>query len=179
MRACIYARTCTREKRHHTISIANQIAYAREVARSHNLTVDPEHIYTDVELSGSLPPTCWAAEEEESRPALSALIEAVEGGAVSHVIARSLEKFGTTSDVLLGLLDLFSRRNVRIAALPEQLDQDDDPSAAFTLSILRPCIQCETEVEIEKNAKLKTRKLQEIARLQERIARLETEIAEL
>jgi hypothetical protein len=54
-----------------------------------------------------------------------------------------------------------------------------DPAEKFALSVLGPRVLFDTEAERERRAKVKARNLEEIARLQAKMARLETEIAEL
>jgi hypothetical protein len=90
-----------------------------------------------------------------------------------------MEALGTSSDVLLALLELLERCDATIVATRELLSDEGDASGAFAVSLLKPRIQFDTDEEREKKAKLKARKLEEIARLQARIANLEAEVAEL
>lgn len=179
MKACIYARTCRAERLHNTTSIDNQVAYCRELAQKHSLTVEDGDVYTDVEIAGSVLPTCWAYDDQPARPALSAMIEAIEAGRVSRIIVRRLEKLGTSSEVLMALLDLMTAEDARVVTGREQLESPDDPSGVFAASILAPRIEVDTEEERQRKAKLKAKKSEEIHRLQDRIARLEAEISEL
>lgn len=179
MNACIYARTSRTERGPNTTSIPNQIDYCMALAQRHGLTVHDGHIFTDTEAPGSLPPSCWAEAGENGRPALAALVEAIQRKDVSRVIVRRLEKLGTSSEVLSELLGLFTHFDVRIIAEPKSLASEDDPRATFAASFLRPCIQYHTEEEDERRAKLKTKKLEEMDRLRAKIGRLESEIAEL
>jgi DNA invertase Pin-like site-specific DNA recombinase len=176
MNACIYARTCRREKQHNTVKIEHQVEAARAIALRHNALIEPEHIFMDIERSGALMPTCWTAEGAESRTALSVMIEALQSGEFSAVIVHQVDALGTSSEVLTALADLFKSCGAQLLASPEQLARTDDPTAAFALSILRPCIRVETEVEQEKLALQKARKLEEIQRLKARLARLESEL---
>ena len=52
MNACIYARTARDDKSHDRTTVDNQIAFSRELARRHNLTVEPEHVFTDIDHEG-------------------------------------------------------------------------------------------------------------------------------
>ena len=179
MKACIYARTSTRERRHTTTKIEHQVEFCRALARQHNVTVEPEHVFTDVELTGDLPPTCWAFEDAPSRPALSALVSAIEQDGVRRVIVRRLEKLGTASDVLLALRELLDAHEVYILAAREAVADDSDPNSAFAFSILKGRLLLDTEEERERKTRTRARKLEEIDRLRDKIARLEAEIEDL
>jgi len=137
--------------------------------------------FSDIDYPGDAPPACWVSEDDsrQTRPALSALVQAVEEGLVKHVIVRKMERFGTAADTLNGLCTLFTRGGVLIVATPENVSFSEDPAEAFAISILRPCIRYDTDEERERKVRLKARNIEEIQRLQEKIARLETEIAEL
>ena len=178
MNACIYARTSNVEKGNNTTSIPNQIEHCKALAMRHGLTVRDTDIFTDIEMLGSLPPSGLTNEDQESRPALGAMVEAIHQGRISRVVVRRVEKLGTSSDVLLELLTLFTDSNIRVVLEPEQPDAENDPRGAFAASILLPCLQYDTAIEEERRAKNKAKKLDEIERLKGRIARLESEIAE-
>jgi DNA invertase Pin-like site-specific DNA recombinase len=178
MRAAIYARTCRQERRHHTVTIENQIAFCRDLASKHGLIVEDKHIFTDVEMGGDLPPTCWAGESELSRPALSALIEAIEDGQVSRVFVRRPEKLGTSSKLLADLLDVFERHDVRVITERES-GGPANPTGQFVSNLLRRRIQYDTDADREQKLRTKAKKLEEIGRLHARLARLEAEVAEL
>jgi len=179
MKACIYARTSSSEKQHTTTKIEHQVAFCRELAKKHNLTVEPEHVFTDVEMKGDIPPTCWAFEDTETRPALSALIEAIEQQGVQRVLIRRLEKLATSSDILLQLLELFEFHDAYILADSEIAVDEADPNSVFAYSVLRPRVQFDTDEERERIEKLKARKREEIERLKTKIDRLEAEINDL
>lgn len=179
MKACIYARTSRVEKRHTTTKVEHQVAFCHDLARRFNLTVDIEHIFTDVELTGDLPPTCWAPDDHPSRPALSAMILAIEEGQVERIIVRRLEKLGTTSEVLVGLVELLQHHGVAIAASRELVEDPNDPTAMFALSILAPCVRFDDFEEQERRQRLRAKKMEEIERLREKLTRLEGEVAKL
>ena len=179
MRACIYARTSTKENRHNVTSIKAQIEYCHELAKRHNLTIEKQHIFTDIEMGGGAVPTCWAKDDEEARPALSEAISAIEDGEVSKIIIRSLETLGTTSEILSSLLNFLSYHDASIIVSREQLEKNQEPRAVFALSILAPRLQVETESEREERSKLRAKKVAEIGKLQSKITRLEAEVADL
>jgi DNA invertase Pin-like site-specific DNA recombinase len=180
MKACIYARTSRHDKGHHKFSVERQEEAARALAAKHGLTVSFEHVFTDSDYAGEDPPSCWAySEGQEGRPALAALITAVEKGLVERVIVRKMDRLGTTSEVLTGLLELFTQHNVCIVATPEPASLEEDPTEAFAVSILSPCIQYDTDDERRRKLQLKLKKVEEINRLKFKIARLESEIVEL
>ncbi|MBT3194202.1 MAG: recombinase family protein [Verrucomicrobia bacterium] len=180
MKACIYARTSRHDKGHHKFSIERQEEAARAIAAKHGLTVAYEHVFTDTDYAGEVPPTCWAyTDDQDGRPALSALIEAVEEERIERVIVRKMDRLGTTSEVLNGLLELFAAHNVFIVATPEATSLQEDPTEAFAVSVLHPRIQYDTDDERRRKAQLKQKKVEEISRLKLKIDRLESEIAEL
>jgi len=179
MHTAIYARTCRKEKQHNTTSIDNQIAFCKDLAREHGLTTEVDHVYTDVELEGRLPPTCWADDDEDSRPALSALIQRIEEGQISHVIVRRLEKLGTTSDVLLAIMEVLVAHDVWVVGSRSQLTDNIDPSSAFAFSILKSRVCFDNPAERDRKQQEISKLRDEISRLHERIGRLESEIAEL
>ena len=180
MKTCIYARTSCHDKVHHRFTIAHQEEEARALAAKHGLTIAYEYVFTDIDYSGDVLPSCWIySDEQEGRPALASLITAVENNQIKRIIVRKMERLGSTSEVLIGLLELFTKHNVYIVATPETISLDEDPSEAFAVSILGPRIQYDTDSERERKATLKNKKADEIFRLQSKIARLESEIAEL
>lgn len=180
MKSCIYARSSRHDKGHHRFTIAKQEEDARTLASKHGLTVAYEHVFTDIDYSGDTPPSCWVySDEQEGRPALASLIAAVENDQIKRIIVRKMERLGSTSEVLMGLLNLFTEHNVYIVATPETISLDDDPSEAFAVSILRPRIQYDTDSEHDRKVTLKKKKIEEISRLQSKITRLESEISEL
>ncbi|MCE9613022.1 MAG: recombinase family protein [Lentisphaerae bacterium] len=179
MKACIYARTSRLEKRHTTTKIEHQVAFCLDLSRRFNLTVEPEHVFTDVEMPGDLPPTCWAPENEPSRPALSALIAAIEERQVSRILVRRLEKLGTTSLVLDGLRDLLASCGARIMVSRELAEDPSDPTARYAMSTLQPYIEFDLVEDQDRRARLRAKKLEELERLRAKVARLEGEIAEL
>jgi DNA invertase Pin-like site-specific DNA recombinase len=179
MKACIYARTCRSDKSHKQMSLDNQVELCRQLAREHNLTVEHRHVFTDIDLDGALPPSCWAREDEPTRPALAALIVAVEDGEVSRVIVSRVERLSTSSEILNGLLGLCEHYDVNVVALPEQTVNSDDPAEQFAASLFLSRLQLDTETQREAKQQLKAKKREEIERLQQKITRLEAEISEL
>jgi len=181
MKAAIYIRTWRHDKGHHAFSLQRQEEQARELASKHGLTIAYEHVFSDIDCPGDAPPACWtfADDDRPARPALAALISAVEAGAVKRVIVRKMERFGTAADTLTGLAELFKQHDVQVVATPENVSINDDPTEGFAVSILRPCIRYDTDEERERKQRLKTKKIEEIQRLHDKIARLESEIAEL
>ncbi len=181
MKAAIYIRTWRHDKGHHAFSLQRQEEQARELAGKHGLTIADEHVFSDIDHPGDAPPACWVFEDDErqTRPALAALINAIENGRVKRVIVRKMERLGTAADTLTGLGELFRQHGVQIVATPETVSFNDDPTEAFAVSILAPCIRYDTDEELERKQRQKTKKIEEIQRLQDKIARLEAEIAEL
>jgi len=181
MKAAIYIRTWRHDKGHHTFSLQRQEEQARELAGKHGLTIADAHVFSDIDYPGDAPPACWVFENDErqTRPALAALVSAVENGSVKRVIVRKMERLGTSADTLTGLAELFRQHGVLIVATPETVSFNEDPTEAFAISILTPCIRYDTDEERERKLRLKAKKIEEIQRLHDKICRLESEIAEL
>lgn len=181
MKAAIYIRTWKHDKGHHAFSLRSQEQQGRELAAKHGMTISNAHIFSDIDYPGDVPPSCWVFEDDErdTRPALAALIHAIESDAIKRVIVRKMERFGTAADTLNGLAELFRQHDVLIIATPETVSFSDDPTEAFAVSMLKPYIRYDTDEERERKKVLKAKKVEEIQRLQDKIARLEAEIAEL
>ena len=180
MKACIYARTSKVEKRHNTTSIANQVTQCRDLAQRHNLQIEQEHIFTDQELQGSFPPDCWSfGDTDDTRPALSGLIEAVERGEVKHLLVTRYEKLGTSSEILTSLLQFLSTHQVTIISNPEQIEEPENHAGRFAASILKPVIQTDTGADRERKQVLTDKKREEIERLKVKLHRLESELSQL
>ena len=181
MKAAIYIRTSKQDKAHRAYSLQKQEEHTRELATRHGLRVAYEHVFCDLDYAGDAPPGCWARfdEHEPTRPALSALIHAIEEDDIRYVIVRRMDRLGTTSEILTNLLHFFSQQQVQILATPESDAIADDPSESFAISILAPVLRYDTEEEQERKAKIRARKVEEIGRLKDKLARLEAEIKEL
>lgn len=179
MGSCIYIRTYDDDPAHHHLSYDRQLKDARRLAQKHALLVPDHHLFSDVDYPGHLPPTCWATERDECRPALSALIAAIEAGAIDRIIVGKMERLATDAVVLQEFGDLLLRHGVRLIAEPHPLDASDDPAEAFAAKMLARCIQYDTDTERAQKVKERARKIEEIDRIKARIARLEDEVAEL
>jgi DNA invertase Pin-like site-specific DNA recombinase len=177
VRACIYARTCKKERQHHTTSLDNQVAFCRDLARKLNLTVEQEFVFTDREMPGSAMPSCWAAGDDPGRPALGALVEAVERREVHRIVVKDAETLGTTSEVLVNLLELFRTRAAAVITEPLPAGDESNPAERFAQSVLQPCLRHDTEAEHNRKLKLRRKKIEEIERLKDKIERLERELA--
>lgn len=180
MKAAIYIRTSRLDKGHQAYSLRQQETQARELAVKHGLTIAAEHVFSDLDHPGDAPPSCWVFEDDprQTRPALAALIGVIEQGSVKRIIVRKMERLSSAADTLSGLCNLFTRCGVLIIAAPEPATLSDDPSEAFAISILRPCIRYDTDAERERKLRQKVKNIEEIQRLQDKIARLEHEIGE-
>lgn len=179
MHACIYARTSKQEKRHTTTKIERQVEFCLELARRRNLAVDPEHIFTDVEMTGDLPPSCWVDDNRPSRPALAALIGTIETHRISVVLVRRVEKLGTTSDVLGELVAFLEQRNVMVIASREVAVDPTDATVGFVINLLGSRLHLVDDELGDTRERLKARKLEEAVRLRAKLARLEAEIADM
>lgn len=182
MKAAIYLRTNRHDKSHVAISLDKQETHTRELASKHGLTVAFEHVYSDIDYPGDAPPSSWVFDDDDrvtTRPALSAMLTAIEDGAVQFVIVRKMERLGTASSILEGLRDCFLQHQVKIIATPENTGNSEDPIENFAIKILHPCIQYDTREEQERKTRLRARKIEEIERLKDKITRLEAEVAEL
>jgi DNA invertase Pin-like site-specific DNA recombinase len=181
MQAAIYIRTCKQDKAHQAYNLAKQEQHTRELATRHGLRVAFEHVFCDLDYTGDAPPDCWARFDYDgiTRPALTALIHAIEEGSIRYLIVRRMDRLGTTSEILTNLFHFFSQYGVQILTASEPGNTAHDPTEAFAVSILRSIICYDTEEERERKQKLRSRKIEEIERLRDKIRRLEAEIKEL
>lgn len=178
MPGCIYARTSRIEKAHDTTKIEHQVAFCRELAARRNIHIAPGLIFTDVELTGELLPTCWAPPENSGRPALSAMIEAIQAGHVKHVLVRRPDVLGTSSAVLAALLECFQFHHVSLIADRDMLPPGD-LTARFAYQMLKPVVLFDSEAENARKEKERQRLQSEIQRLENRIQRMQIELANL
>lgn len=180
MRACIYARTSRRERQHHGASIDRQVAECRELARQHNLIVENRHVFTDADHEGSWPPPCWAAEGDPGlRPALGAMVQSIEEGVVARVLVYRATCLGTTSNLLTSIAEMLHEHDAHVVMSLEAAESPEDAGERFAVSVLQPRLICDTTADRERKDKLKARKLEELSRLHAKIARIESELAEL
>ncbi len=181
MKAAIYMRTCKQDKAHHAYNLQKQEQHTRELARRHGLRVAFEHVFCDLDYAGDTPPDCWTQYDYQgiTRPALSALIQAIDQGEIRYVIVRRMDRLATASETLTNLLLFFTQQQVQILATPETQNSTDDPAESFAVSILSPVIRYDTDEEQERKAKLRARKIEAIERLKDKIIRLEAEIKDL
>ena len=181
MKAAIYMRTSKQDKAHRAYNLQKQEEHTRELAMRHGLRVAYQHVFCDLDYPGDTPPGCWTQYdyEGETRPALSAMIQAIEEDDIRYIIVRRMDRLATSSEILTNLLHFFSEHGVQILATPETGDATHDPAEAFAISILAPVISYDTEEERERKSKLRARKVEEIERLKDKIIRLESEIKEL
>ena len=179
MKACIYARTSYEERGDNTTRIERQISECRALAIEHGLQVPDELVFTDVQMGGELAPTLWVSGDDEGRPALSAVLDAILSASIERIVVYRLEKLATSSQVLSDLRDFFLEHDVHVIVARDKVEKSDDPRAGFAAKILRPVIQMDSDVEIERRKNLRLKKAEEVERLRKRIHRLEQEIAEL
>ncbi len=179
MGSCIYIRTYEHDSAHQQLSYERQLRDAQRLAQKHAMQIPDHHLFSDIDFPGHLPPACWASEHDECRPALSAMIEAIEAGAIDRILVSRMERLGTDAVILQEFSNLLERHGVRLVSEPHPLDADDDPAEAFAASILVRCIQYDTDAERAQKGKQRTRKIEEIDRLKARVSRLEGEVAEL
>lgn len=179
MRACIYARAWGRERASRCPNIDRQVEMCTQLLREHNLLVEARHVLTDRDHDGTSPPTCWATDgDPDARPALDRLVEIIEARLVNHVIVVQADRLGTASEVLGELMDLFDAFDVQLI-MPADALKTDDPALLFPLSAVRRRVVVDAPAERKRKAKIKSRKLEELGRLQAKVARLEAEISEL
>lgn len=178
MRSCIYVRAYRREKSHNRTGIERQVRHCRELGRQHNLIIEGRHIFRDMDHDGAWPPSCWALDEDGAvRPALSAMIDAIEGGKISSVVVFRADRLATSSELLQGLDEVFEQYDIKVIVSSEALDERDDPADRFAVSMLRSRFVYDMTAEKEKDERLRARKLDELERLRAKVLRLEAEIA--
>ena len=134
--AGIYDRTSKEDKNQKKISTEQQVEKGIEEAAKHNLTVAREHIYIDRDLSGKLPPTCWAGGKKKSRPAFSGLIQAIEEGEIKAVVVRMMDRLARNTLVSLNFLKLCEEKGITLYATDEALPKVIDASGRLQLTVL-------------------------------------------
>lgn len=133
----IYARTSRDDIYDITkISIDQQIESAKEEAKKRGLTVAPEHIYIDRDLSGKLPPTCWLEGKGKSRPALSKMIEAIERKEIDSIIIRSRDRIARNTIISLKFYEYLKNHNVEIYGTHEHIECPRDAAGRFALTVI-------------------------------------------
>src|SRR5262245_56141723 len=102
--AAIYTRVSTREQEDEGTSLISQEVACRAFAAERGYTVDERHIYRETFSGAKL----W------ERPALSAMREAVRGGAVGAIVAYALDRLSREQAHLYILDDECERAGVEL-----------------------------------------------------------------
>ncbi|HTS19406.1 MAG TPA: recombinase family protein [Verrucomicrobiae bacterium] len=135
--AAIYVRRSLERTGEDSVSISQQLADANKLAKGEGCRVDDRHTYIDANLSGKLPPTCWAQGKSKSRPALSKLIDDIEKGEpVVVVICRKRDRLARNLVLAMRLYEFFAEHKVRLLCTHESLPASTDASGKFTLAVL-------------------------------------------
>lgn len=96
------------------------------------LMVNPEHIFLDEGISGT--------KEAGQRPALNALLDAIERGEINVVIVLALDRLGRKSKIVLELVEWFSEHNCQLISCNESLDTST-PTGMFVVQMFAAIAQ--------------------------------------
>jgi DNA invertase Pin-like site-specific DNA recombinase len=179
MPGCIYVRTFRGDSPAKRLAPTKQLERAHALAERHAIQIADHYVFTDGDAPGHLPPTSWAHEDETGRPALAAMLDAIEAGQIKRVLVARVERLATDSSLLTSLCQFFVQHGVEVVTEANANLLQEDPSEAFALSLMRPCLRLDTHAERVRKQRLRERKLEEINRLRDRLDRLEAEVAEL
>jgi DNA invertase Pin-like site-specific DNA recombinase len=179
MSGCIYIRTFDGDGAAKRLSPTKQMEKARLLAERHTIQIADHCVFSDHDAPGHLPPTSWADENEAGRPALDAMLDAIELGEVRTVLVARVERLGTDYTVLTNLCTVFKHYNVKVITEENENLLREDPSESFARSLMGHCLQLDTHAEQVRKQRLRERKIEEINRLKERLARLEAEVSDL
>ena len=135
--AGIYIRRSQERNGEESVSISQQLTDAKTLAKKERLHVDERYTYIDANLSGKLPPTCWAQGKSKSRPALSKLIGHIEDGEpIVAVICRKRDRLARNLVLAMRLYEFFAEHKVKLLCTNESLPASNDASGKFTLAVL-------------------------------------------
>ena len=116
MRAAIYARYSSENQRPE--SIEDQIASCRKLARNKGITVDDEHIFSDLATSGS----------RRDRDGLNALLEASRNHSFDIVLVDDLSRLARDNFFMLSVLADLNFAGINVISVADGLDSTDDES---------------------------------------------------
>jgi site-specific DNA recombinase len=114
MSVAIYARYSSENQRPQ--SIQDQLRNCFNYANKRNLTVAPEHIYTDEAISGAL----------VTRPGLDKLTKAVEEGHVKKVLVDDLSRLFRDNTAFANLMAQFKYSGVEVISVSDGISSLDD-----------------------------------------------------
>ena len=116
MRGAIYARYSSENQSEK--SLDDQIRVCQKYCAAHEITIDPQHIFTDQAMSGAL----------INRPALQALTKAMEQGEFEAVIVDDLSRLSRSNHQMLTLVLQFNYLQVKLISVSDGIVTDDENS---------------------------------------------------
>jgi site-specific DNA recombinase len=140
-RAAIYLRVSTEEQATAGYGLDVQRDRCLAMATVKGWQVEPIHIYADEGLSGT--------KDATGRPALAALLAAVEIGNVDAVIVLSFDRLGRKTRIVLDLVDRLSASGCQLVSCKESLDTST-PAGSFVLTIFAALAQLERDTIVER-----------------------------
>ena len=171
MDGCIYARYDGGERE--SSRVERQVEVCRNLASEHGLFVIEDLIFTDFDVGGELMPQHWVMGDGVGRPALACLLQAIEAHGLKYVLVERLDALATSSALLYLLRDFFQKYGVQVVCNHGQ--RSGVPAVMYAAQVLEPVLKLESDAEIEKRQRKKKKILDEVARLQKKIVRLEAE----
>lgn len=141
IRAGVYLRVSTEEQAASGYGLDVQRERCLAMATVKGWAVDPIHVYADEGISGT--------KDADGRPALAALLAAVEIGNVNAVIVLSLDRLGRKTRIVLDLVDRLAAAGAQLVSCKESLDTST-PQGQFVLTMFAALAQLERDTIVER-----------------------------
>lgn len=138
-KAALYARVSTEDQATNGFGLDVQRERCRAMATVKGWEVVAE--YCDDGISGTL--------DADSRPGLTALLDAANAGDVSAVIVLSLDRLGRKTTLVLDLVERLTSAGVEVVSVKEQLDTST-PTGRFVLTMFAALSQLERDTIVQR-----------------------------
>lgn len=139
IRAGVYLRVSTEEQASEGYGLDVQRRRCRAMAEVKGWSVARE--FADEGLSGTV--------DERGRPALAALLVAVEAKEIDAVIILALDRLGRKARIILNLVDRITEAGAELVSCKESLDTTT-PAGRFVLTIFAALAQLERDNIVER-----------------------------
>ena len=119
MKAAAYCRTSREYKNYEKVSNDQQAEDAKKLAAEKKWQLDVQHIYVDADYSSKLPPKQFAKPLNKTRPALTAMLDAITRGEVTIVIVRKRDRLARPLKLALEILEFLDEHGVELVCTNE------------------------------------------------------------
>lgn len=137
VRAAIYLRVSGDEQAAKGYGLDVQRARCTAYAQAHGWVIADHHVYTDAAISGTAPVS--------KRPALAALLAAIDAGEVNAVVVYALDRLGRKLKLVLELVDQIAKAGAFFASVTQQLNTAG-PYGTFILHVMASLAELECGV---------------------------------